>query len=180
MTKRKTKLKTVAARRPSRPAKMNHGAGRPRREDQAANDHRPSKRAARTHTVSGADAPIEAWRQAMVPELEEVAETLGARSAIKRAIVFMILLQFKPGMEIEAFKVWARQVTGYKKAEIAAFAARGAKNFLIVDGRPNVAAFEQDLACGSEDVALTLLASVFVGRLCRNNNGLYSLPRGTT
>jgi hypothetical protein len=122
-------------------------------------------RGSRTITVSLENAPIEAWAQAMLPELEQSADEMGASDAGKRAFVFACLLRLKPYDDIEGFKAWVHQVTGYDQDEIAAFIGRGIAGFLIVDGQPNGEAFahaETDEEGG--DIALVLLAGVFEGR----------------
>jgi hypothetical protein len=125
------------------------------------------------------DAPIEAWQQAMLPKLEDIADTMGLDDASKRAFVFIGLLRLKPYDDIEEFKAWVHAVTGYDRDEITAFIERGMKGYLIVDHQPNAEAF-QSLAADDETgyVDVVLMTKVLEGTFCRHEDGAYSLPDG--
>src|ERR1700730_12665679 len=93
-------------------------------------------------TVSLADAPIEAWRQAVLPDLEKAADTVGLIDASGRALVILGLLRLKPYASLAEFEAWVRNVTGYDPQEIALFLERS-QNGHIVDehGQPDPRAY---------------------------------------
>jgi hypothetical protein len=56
---------------------------------------RKPRGARNTIIVSLQDAPIEAWQQAMLPNLEQGADAFGMKDSLKRAFVFVSLLRLK-------------------------------------------------------------------------------------
>ena len=85
---------------------------------------RKPRRSRIVETVSLADAPIEAWRQAVLPELQQAAEADGLDDAWQRAFIILVLLRLKPYASLPEFEAWAREVTGYDPEEIALFLQR--------------------------------------------------------
>jgi hypothetical protein len=131
----------------------------------------------RTTIVNAQDAPIEAWQQAMLPHLRQLARTNGFDGNGECAFVFLCLLRLKSFERIGEFKDWAHLVTGYPRYEIRAFVDRAKKGFLIMDGQPSEDAFLRDEPDHEvSDVNLVLMTKVLEGKLCRNASGEYSLP----
>jgi hypothetical protein len=143
--------------------------------------HRNKAARHRTRTAGLDDAPVEAWRQAMLPHLHELAETTGFDGISESAFVFLCLLRLKPFERIGDFKDWVHRVTGYPRYEIQEFVDRAIKGFLMVDGLPNAEAFreaETDDEIGY--VTQGLMVQVLRGKLYRDAAGKYFLPEKTT
>jgi hypothetical protein len=57
---------------------------------------RARKPRGKAETVSPAAAPVEAWQQALLPKLEEIADEACLDDGMRRAFVFVVLLGCKP------------------------------------------------------------------------------------
>lgn len=128
-------------------------------------------------TVGFADAPVEAWQQGLLPKLERSAGDEDSSDTGKRVLVVLCLLLLKPYYDLEDFKKWVRQFTGYDQ-DITTFVER-AEGFLIIDGRLSddaLAALETDDEIGV--VELMLMAMVLVGRFRRTAEGEYASAEG--
>src|ERR1700730_11954093 len=125
-------------------------------------------RGSRVETVALADAPIEAWRQAVLPYLEQAADAVGLNDAFRRALVILGLLRLKPYASLAEFEAWVRDVTGYDPQEIALFLER-AKNGHIVDehGQPDPLAYAVIEDPENSDVAAVIMAGVLCGKFNR-------------
>jgi hypothetical protein len=85
---------------------------------------RPRGSASQGELVAFKDAPIEAWQQAVIPDLESAAEEDGMSVRECRAFVTLCLLWKKPYASLAEFKTWLVEVTGYDPAELSAFLHR--------------------------------------------------------
>jgi hypothetical protein len=128
-------------------------------------------------TVALADAPVEAWQQAVLPELQQAAEADGLDDAWQRAFIIFVLLRWKPYASLAEFETWAREATGYDPEEIALFLQR-AKDGHIVDehGQPDPLAYtlvEEPENC---DLAAIIMAGVLLGKFNRTADDKISVP----
>jgi len=124
-------------------------------------------------TVSAADAPVEAWQQAMLPEVEKAGDELGMAGTLRRALVILSLLRLKPYPSLAAFETWATQVTGYEQAEVTEFLRRAQAGLIInAEGQPDPAAFKviEGGAPPEIEVAAVLLAGVLDGTFLRTSD----------
>jgi hypothetical protein len=64
-------------------------------------------RAKVVETVALADAPVAAWQQAVLPELQQAAEADGLDDAWQRAFIIFVLLRWKPYPSLAEFETWA-------------------------------------------------------------------------
>jgi hypothetical protein len=125
-------------------------------------------RAKVVETVAVADAPVEAWQQAVLPDLEQAAKADGLDDVWQRAFIILVLLRWKPYASLAEFETWAREVTGYDQKEIAVFLRR-AKDGHILDenGQPDPLAYtlvEEPENC---DIAAIIMAGVLCGKFNR-------------
>jgi len=119
-------------------------------------------------TVSLADAPIEAWQQAVLPDLEQAADDAGFSDIWRRALIILALLRLKPYTSLAEFEAWARDVTGYDPGEMALFLQR-AKGGHILDenDQPDPRACELIEEPDNSDIAATIMAGVLLGKFNR-------------
>jgi hypothetical protein len=116
----------------------------------------------------------------MLPRLEKLAvKDYEFDDQSKRAFVFLCLLRLKPYDDLEDFKDWFRQVTGYDQDNIATFAERATEGFLIVDGQPNAEAFDALAADEATVVEVVLMTKVLEGKFRRTSDGKYGLSEAT-
>jgi hypothetical protein len=119
-------------------------------------------------TVSLADAPIEAWQQAVLPDLEQAADDAGFSDVWRRALIILALLRLKPYTSLAEFEAWARDMTGYDPGEIALFLQR-AKGGHILDenDQPDPRAYVLIEERDTSDVAAMIMAGVLLGKFNR-------------
>jgi hypothetical protein len=132
-------------------------------------------RAKVVETVALADAPVEAWQQAVLPELEQAADAVGLNDAFRRALVILGLLRLKPYASLAEFEAWVRDVTEYDPQEIALFLER-AKNGHIVDehGQPDPRAYTVIEEPDNSDIAAAIMAGVLCGKFNRTADDIIS------
>jgi hypothetical protein len=119
-------------------------------------------------TVALADAPVEAWQQAVLPELQQAAEADGLTDAWQRAFIIVVLLRLKPYASLAEFETWARQVTGYDPAEIALFLQRAKDGHIVCeDGQPDALAYKLVDEPENCDIAASIMAGVLLGKFNR-------------
>jgi hypothetical protein len=119
-------------------------------------------------TVALADAPVEAWQQAVLPDLDQAADDAGFSDDWRRALIILALLRLKPYTSLAEFQAWAREVTGYDPGEIALFLQR-AKGGHILDenDQPDPRAYELIEEPDTSDVAAMIMAGVLLGKFNR-------------
>jgi hypothetical protein len=128
-------------------------------------------------SVSFAEAPIEAWQQAMLPELEKCADAIGGQDDMKRAVVVLGLLLLKPYDDLNVMPDFIEKVTGYGLSEIRQFVERGKRSHIFDEsGKPDSKAFP---LMNSQDefesaIGTVLLAGCLCGVFTRNKNDKYS------
>jgi hypothetical protein len=132
--------------------------------------------------ISFQDAPAEAWRQRILPDVifPELTNTFGTfenKTSFERALVFTSLLMMKKYDDLASFIDWVCVVTSYDQDEIATFVERGARSHLIVDGQPNHDVLQETLDAENHcDFAFLIIAATFDGHFERTGDGLYFLP----
>ena len=117
------------------------------------------------------EAPPEAWRQAIIPDLHAAAaHHAEPSSSLFRAIVALCLLHLKSKARIG----WLHRVTGFGTGELSMFLYRARAGGIIL---------RDDSACGQPDisdefafeVSCVIDAMVLDGQLTRDRHGLYRL-----
>jgi len=124
--------------------------------------------------IAFADAPIEAWQQAMLPEIEKVADAAGIDDVWRRASI-ILLLRSKPYASLPEFEAWAREVTGYDLEEIALFLERAKNGHILAEnGQPDPLAYAVAEEPENSDLALILMAGVLRGVFNRTADDMYT------
>ena len=129
---------------------------------------RPGRQARKTkkiETVSLHEAPIEAWQQAIMPELKIMAQELnGENNDMEQAIVILSLIILKEYAEC----LWLSKVSGYDTKNITSMLHRAHKARIIKEnGTPNV-----DL---KDDKEFVLYAGVINGYFLLTEDDKFSI-----
>lgn len=125
--------------------------------------------------VSFQEAPIQAFKQALLPKLISEAEILaGDDEAMKKSIVILCLIFCRDYAEHKFLSA----VTEWEWNDIALRLRRGAKaKFILDNGKPNhdimKLAFGENIE--GEDIPLVLLAGVINGSFIRSEDDRYSI-----
>ena len=121
--------------------------------------------------VSLAEAPPEAWRQAMMPELQKAAaEHANPCSSMYRAIIVIMLMHLKQTARLG----WLHKITGYGTSELGKFLYRARAAGLILKSGAVILKLEFDDELGKE-IELVLQAGVLDGMFMRNAEGKWLL-----
>jgi hypothetical protein len=135
-------------------------------------------RGSRVQTVALADAPVEAWQQAMLPKLEAAAEAAAYDGIDRRAVIFLALLRTKPYASLPEFEKWLHDVTGYDPEEIALFINRARDGHIIGEnGQVDplaYAAVEKGTSYEEKYMSITLMVAVLRGIFNRDAAGNYT------
>ena len=127
-------------------------------------------------TVALADAPVEAWQQAVLPDLDRDAEAFGLDEAGRRAYIIFGLLGAKPYASLPEFETWARDVTGYDPEEITLFLQRAKAGHIVgEDGQPDPAAYAMIEEPENGAIAAVIMAGVLLGKFNRTADDMISL-----
>lgn len=132
----------------------------------------------RGETVGLQDAPVEAWQQAVMPDLLKLADELGFQGSHEEAFIISCLLHLKDYVTTSGFLYWAQAVTGYAKATIEGFIERGEQNGILINGLPNNRIFPSD----DDDeatfqVGYVLIACALEGSMEVTEDGRWSVAR---
>jgi hypothetical protein len=141
------------------------------------NKHDKARNPRQPKSVSFAEAPVEAWQQAMLPELEKCADAIGGQDDMKRAVVVLGLLLLKPYDDLNVMPDFIEKVTGYGLSEIREFVERGKRSHIFDEiGKPDSNAFP---LMKSQDrfenvIGTCLLAGCLCGLFTRDKEDRYT------